>query len=271
MKISVIMAVHNAELKILKKSVSSILDQTFSDFEFIIIDDINDDNCISYLTEISKKDKRVAVFRNTKNIGLTKSLIKGIANSSGKYIARQDADDFSEKNRFQLQYKYLEENYETSLVGTWFLEKSDYGYSKFTSHKNNSNYLKNIMFKTNPICHSSAMFRRSKYNDVGGYNQNIKTCQDLDLWFKLSNVGEIAIIERQLVERNLIKNSISLSKKSYLQVFTAFQIRIKNIPKNKFFLNFISLVMLSTAYHLTLTLFMPIFRLIKLTLSRKKC
>lgn len=263
-KVSVVMALHNAKIEILKKSINSILNQTYSDYEFIIIDDINSQECISYLNSIAQQDKRVILLRNKKNIGLTKSLIKGISISKGEYIARQDADDFSYKERFKAQIDYLDNNPKTSILGTWYLEKTDYGYSKLNANENDHFKLKNKLYFSNPICHSSSMFIKSFYKEAQGYNPNYATCQDLDLWFKLIKIGRIAIIEKTLVERNLVDTSISLSFKSYLQVYNAFMIRIKNLIKYDFSLKLFFVVILGFIYHFLLTILLPPLRAIKL-------
>ena len=104
------------------------------------------------------------------------------------------------------------------------------------------------------------MFRKFDYENCGGYNPKYKTCQDLDLWFKLSNLSDIAIIEKELVRRYINDNSISASSKVFNQIKNACSIRLKNIAhkKNKIVLFFI--VIYSSLYHLLMTFFAIIFR-----------
>ncbi len=258
------MSLHNAEIKILKESVKSILEQSYKDFEFIIVDDINSDKVISYLNEIIEKDKRVLLTKNKKNIGLTKSLIKGIQFAKGQYLARQDADDVSSRNRIEAQVNYLDRNPKTAILGTWYHEKTDYGYSRIKKPRNISSDLEKDLFLKNPICHSSSMFQRSLYNKTGGYNAKYKTCQDLDLWFKLSRVGKIAVVEKNLVDRNLTNSSLSLSYKSYYQVFNALRIRMKHLFKSRFSVRLFLLIIIGTIYHFLITLLLPPLRAIKL-------
>lgn len=258
------MSLHNAEIKILKKSVKSILEQSYKDFEFIIVDDINSNKVVSYLNEIIEIDKRVLLIKNKKNIGLTKSLIKGIEFANGKYIARQDADDVSSKDRIEAQVNYLDQNPNTAILGTWYQEKTDYGYSNVKKPRNISSDLENDLFMKNPICHSSSMFLRSLYHKTGGYNSKYKTCQDLDLWFKLSRLGKISVVEKNLVYRSVTSGSISLSYKAYFQVFNALRIRIKHLFKSRFSIKLFLLIIISAIYHLLITLFSPPFRAIKL-------
>ena len=97
--ISVIMAVYNGENTV-EQSINSILNQTYPHFEFLIIDDGSSDSTIKILKKCSKKDKRIKIFQHSTNLGLTKSLNLLINKIQGKFIARQDADDFSLATRF---------------------------------------------------------------------------------------------------------------------------------------------------------------------------
>ena len=114
--ISVIMSTYNDEKKV-GKSIESILNQTYKNFEFLIVDDFSQDSTLDVLKHYEAKDRRVKIFTNKQNIGLTKSLNKLIFHSKGEYIARQDSDDFSEKNRFKKQINFLIDN-EYDACGT---------------------------------------------------------------------------------------------------------------------------------------------------------
>ena len=112
--ISVLMAVYNTEVKYLSLALGSIMNQTYQNLEIVVIDDDSTDLRIkAYLDGI--KDKRVHIYRNKQNIGLTRSLNKGIKLCHGRYIARMDADDISEKNRIEEQYKYIKKHYKTGI------------------------------------------------------------------------------------------------------------------------------------------------------------
>lgn len=112
--ISVIMPVFNAE-KYLRESVQSILSQKFSEFEFIIIDDCSTDNSTKLINDFLKIDKRIVFLQNVKNIGITKTLNKGISVSKFDYIARQDADDVSLPDRFRMQMEWFNKDKEKEL------------------------------------------------------------------------------------------------------------------------------------------------------------
>ena len=115
-KVSVIMSVYNSD-KFLSESIESILNQTFRDFEFIIINDCSTDKSLDIIKKYSKNDNRIVLIENENNIGLTKSLNKGVKIAKGNYIARIDADDTALNNRFEVQYNFLEKNKNIFLVG----------------------------------------------------------------------------------------------------------------------------------------------------------
>ena len=106
--ISVIMPSFNTPVEMLAKAVDSILEQTYRDFEFIIIDDGSTGSCREYLESLS--DPRIRIIHNEKNLGITKSLNIGLRAARGKYIARMDADDICISDRFEKQYKFMEEH-----------------------------------------------------------------------------------------------------------------------------------------------------------------
>ena len=113
--ISVVMSIYNNQ-STLEKSVHSILNQNYKNFEFLIVDDNSTDNSFMMLRNLAKNDKRIKVFKNDKNIGLTKSLNILLSKANGNYIARQDGDDFSERERFSKQVKFLEESKKIEIL-----------------------------------------------------------------------------------------------------------------------------------------------------------
>ena len=120
-KISVIMAVYNSE-KFLNESINSILNQTFKDFEFIIINDCSTDNSLKIIKEFIKKDNRIKLINNERNLGAAGTRNEGLKIAKGKYIAILDSDDISYTQRFVIQYNYLEDNpHITQLHGDYLL------------------------------------------------------------------------------------------------------------------------------------------------------
>jgi glycosyltransferase involved in cell wall biosynthesis len=250
--ISVVMSVYNGNIFI-KRSVESILNQTYHDFEFIIIDDGSSDGSGRLLEEYAKLHSSIRLVKHS-NIGLTNSLIIGCDLARGKYIARQDVDDYSQPERLQLQYEKLENNDELALIGTWYEVIEDNTETVMHEPFDNDWKIRNSMFFKNPFCHSSVMFRKEAYSEVSGYNKNFRTCQDLDLWFRMAVIGKLGIVEQCLVERTIHKDSISTGSNALNQVRNSFYIRknyINTIKSQKFIYLYIGVF-----YHLLIT-FLP--------------
>ncbi len=109
--ISVIMSTYNEENMLIRQAVESILNQTYSEFEFIIVlDNPKNIEIANLIQEYASRDKRIVILKNEKNLGLVKSLNKALEISKGEYIMRMDADDISEKDRIEKEYKFLKEN-----------------------------------------------------------------------------------------------------------------------------------------------------------------
>ena len=124
--ISVVMSVYNAE-KYLKEAIDSILNQTYQDFEFIIVNDCSDDRSLAILKNYEKSYKSIRLINNSENLGLTKNLNRALAISKGKYIARMDADDISELNRFERQIDFFNKHKEVDILGTFSHDVDEHG------------------------------------------------------------------------------------------------------------------------------------------------
>jgi glycosyltransferase involved in cell wall biosynthesis len=176
-KISVIMSVYNNEAT-LEKSVESILSQSYENLEFFIIDDFSSDNTKKILKNYQKKDKRIKTFFNEENLGLTKSLnilLKRV--DSNSIIARQDGDDFSEKDRFTKQINFiLNDNYDAvySRAKRIHDNKLIPGKSFFLNKK----FLLNFR---NPYIHGTLMAKYESFKKVGFYDEDFYYAQDYKL------------------------------------------------------------------------------------------
>lgn len=202
-QISVIMSVYKEPIPWITQSIDSILNQTFSDFEFLIVDDNpEDEERQELLRQYQEKDERVKIIFNEVNIGLTKSLNKALDHVKGKYIARMDADDISHTNRFQIQYDFMESHPEIDLCGTWGRTIGDISFLSLKIRKMpiTNNEIKACLLFKNPFIHSSVMFRKVIKNKEVRYNENAKRSQDYMLWYELSlmnatfyNINEVLL------------------------------------------------------------------------------
>lgn len=193
-KISVIMGVYNtSNEEVLKYSIESVINQTFSDFEFIICDDGSLDKTFEILQDIEKTDQRIKLIKNKKNIGLAATLNRCLKIATGEYIARQDADDFSCLNRFERQIDFLEENEEYSFVGScvsYFDENGEWGEYILNEFPQKEDFLFTV-----PIMHASVIFRKKSLILVNGYRVSKETrrAEDYDLFMRMYAIGLKAV------------------------------------------------------------------------------
>ncbi|PEM53789.1 glycosyltransferase family 2 protein [Bacillus wiedmannii] len=209
--ISVIMSNYNTSEKYLRESIESILKQSFTDFEFIIIDDCSTNNNKSILKNFN--DDRVKIIFNEKNLGLAASLNKALQIAKGEFVARMDSDDISLETRLEKQYKYLKSNPSVGLVAS-FAKKigNDKGY--IYSILEEPEKMNVPMFFGNVICHPSVMFRREAIiSNRLKYNEEFKTGQDYELWSRLLKKEKVAIIPEVLLSYRIHNNQISNEKK----------------------------------------------------------
>lgn len=191
-EISVVMSVYNGA-RYLEASINSILTQTFSQFEFIICDDGSTDDTPIILKEID--DPRIIIIENEKNSGLSRSLNRCISVSKSTVIARQDADDLSAVNRLQVQYEYLEKHPRVGVLACatqWIDEQSTFVKIWPTGYENPT--IQELLLDTCPIIHGSVIVRKTNINQAGGYNEEIITGQDYDLWLRVSETADIVCL-----------------------------------------------------------------------------
>jgi glycosyltransferase involved in cell wall biosynthesis len=215
-KISVIMGVYNSE-RFLDDSIQSILDQIFKDFEFIIIDDCSTDNSLDIIKNYAKQDKRIILIENKKNIGLTKSLNKGLRIAKGKYIARIDADDIALPERLEKQYKYLEEHQDIFLIGgaALVIDKNGKEIKKYKPIVN-KNKLKRLLKERNAIYHPTIMFR----NEGFLYREKFYYSQDYDFYLKmLSGEKGLVNISDVLIKYRMSPEAVSFSQRAKQKLF----------------------------------------------------
>jgi len=192
-KITVLMPVYNEE-KFLKEAIESILNQTFYDFEFLIIDDGSEDGSHDIIQ--SYQDERIILI-SRKNHGLAYSLNEGIEKGRGKFIARMDGDDISLPQRLKKQDNFLETHADIGIVGTWAIIMTENGEDLYLEERPLKDMeIRKFLMRTSPFFHGSVMFRRDLFESCGPYPQEFKWGQDWVLWHRfaaktnLANIGE---------------------------------------------------------------------------------
>lgn len=206
------MSVYNGS-SFLDQCIESVLKQTFTDFEFLIVDDTSTDSSLEMIFSWARKDSRISVIKNNSNIGLTKSLNKAIEMAKGEYIARIDADDLCYPERLERQVAFLESNPNCVLVGSWAEIIDDKNnVLRTVKYPTESVDIKEDLIKYNPFFHSSIMVRKDALSTVGSYNENFRFAQDYELYFRLAQKYDLANIPSVLIKYREIKNSITGSK-----------------------------------------------------------
>lgn len=225
--VTVIMPVYNCE-QYISSSINSILDQSYANFEFIIVDDASTDRTTNLLSKIKKRDKRIILVKNKKNEGVTKSLNRAVKKAKGKYILRMDADDWSYPNRFQLQIELMEKNPGVVVSGS-YIEICD---SKLKTknlrkyHLDDATIRKHI-FRYSPFAHPATIWNADVVKKEL-YNETITVSQDYELYFRIGKMGKFMNLDKPLLKLRMHDGSISTGK-SDLQWKTTVLIRFNAV------------------------------------------
>lgn len=207
--ISVVMSVYNGELYI-KDAVNSILNQSYKNFEFIIINDASTDKTADFLNSL--KDKRIVLLQNKKNLGLAASLNKGINKSSGEYIARMDADDISKPKRFEKQLNFMKKHPDIDILGTWtaLIGKNNQKIG-FVHYPTSDINIKKTLRRVTPIVHPTWLTKALVFKKLKGYKQKWDYVEDYEFLlrakkFKMANIPEELVLWRNQDSRRSKKN-----------------------------------------------------------------
>lgn len=208
-KLSVVMPVYNSS-RFIASAVASILNQTFSDFEFIIIDDGSTDNSLEILKTYQQQDYRIRLISRG-NKGLIATLNEAIVMAGAPLIARMDADDISYPERLAKQFTFLQENQEYVAVGTRVQLIDEIGdpicfFAQKTTHDDiDTDHLNG---KGGAIVHPASMFRVEAFHKVGGYRAEYIHAEDFDLWLRMAEVGKLANLPEVLFDYRMHAQSI---------------------------------------------------------------
>jgi glycosyltransferase involved in cell wall biosynthesis len=220
-KISVIMPVYNGE-RYLRESIESILGQTFTDFEFIIINDASTDSSAKIMQ--SYDDSRIRITNNSTNIGLTRSLNMALELAEGEYIARQDDDDISLPERFEKQIKYFEEQPETAVLGTSIYTIDEDG--EIIGKRVISAEPSRNSFHDSFLIHGSTMYKKDIIRKLGGYNEIFRLSQDFDLWLRVAKHHQIRGIPETLYKLRYHQRSLQIKYRDEAALYHLLALRI---------------------------------------------
>lgn len=210
-KVSVLMPVFNAE-KYLSEAIQSILSQSFRDFEFIVIDDGSTDSSASIIK--SFHDDRIVYVKNEQNLGIVKSLNKGISLAKGEFVARMDADDISHPLRFEKQIEFFEQNPLVAMCGGFYKiidnEGKIIGEETFET---DPDLLKCELMFYCPFAHPSLMIKKNVLNELNGYKE-LTPVEDYELWLRINAKYKSVNIPEYLLFYRWHGSNISITKKN---------------------------------------------------------
>lgn len=207
-QVSVVMAVFNGE-KYLREAISSVLSQTFRNFELVIVDDGSTDRSAEIVR--SYRDPRIRLLENGRNLGLSRSLNLGIAHARGRYIARLDADDIAEPERLEEQVRFLQRNPDVVVVGCQyrFIDERGHTLGRRWVPCTDLEIRWMLEFCT-PFAHSAVMMRRRALEEEPGpYDESLTYAMDYDLWTRLAGRGRLANLEDVLLRWRMSPGSMT--------------------------------------------------------------
>jgi len=226
------MSVYNAG-DFLHESISSIINQSFLDFEFVIVNDGSNDESQKIIK--SYNDSRIKLINNKTNVGLTKSLNIGLSKCRGKYIARMDADDFSMPSRLKIQCDYLKSNPSIDIIGTNAYKIINNKRIRTTLPLEDKRIKWQLLFSA-PIIHPSVMVRANVFKKFGNFNSKLIAAQDFEYWCRVSEHVQFANLPDVLHNIRIHSKSISSVKNkeqenSRLETLVMY---IRSITKNRY-------------------------------------
>lgn len=224
-KISVLMPVYNGE-KHLKEAIESILSQTFSDFEFLIIDDGSTDQSTDIIS--SYEDPRIELVKNQVNLGIEKSLNKGINLSKGEYIIRMDCDDISHLQRISRQLNFMETHTEIAVCGSWVNTIGDNRRTEVWQYPTDHNKIDCSLLFSSALAHPSVIIRKGILEKLNlFYSYDFKRSEDYELWVRLCENGQrLANLQEVLLDYR-----ISPGKNPVQQIDSSRMIRARQLSQ----------------------------------------
>lgn len=211
--VTVLMAVFNAE-EYLPMAIESILNQTYTEFEFIIVDDKSTDSSLEIIKSYQQKDSRIKLICREENGGLSKALNTGLKEARGKYIARIDADDIATPERLKVQYNFMETNSEYVAVGSGidYIDK-DGNFIYRQPRETNPSKIEEKIFEACPIPHTTAFFKKNIAEKCNNYYEPIRQYfEDHLLFSKMIKYGKITNLDAYLMKYRLVPTSITSNK-----------------------------------------------------------
>lgn len=212
--VSVTMTVYNAEPYV-GAAVESVLAQTFTDFEFIIIDDGSTDGSLCVLQRLARQDDRIRLLSRP-NTGISRARNESLSHARGEFVAIMDADDIALPTRLATEVAYLQAHPSVVCVGAWYevIDSAGRFLTRLELPTENANIQALLLRGHTAICQPSSMLRREAMVNTGGFDETLAPSEDLDLYLKLGEVGELANIPKTLLRYRVHGRSASASARA---------------------------------------------------------
>ena len=234
--ISVLMPAYNAE-EYIAEAIESILNQTFKDYEFIIVDDCSTDNTWQIIKKYIKKDSRIKAHKNEKNLGIAGNRNKLISMAKGDYIIWQDADDISMPYRLEKQYKFMEENPEVGILGGWLQFFNKNGNLSVRKYATDDKVLRRKIFIYSPVAQPAAIIRKKLLDEVGKYDLKYPPAEDIDMSFRIGVKCKFANLPEIIIKYRENNNSATFTKLKKIELDTI-EIRKKYVKNPMYKITF---------------------------------
>jgi len=239
--VSVVMPAYNSE-KYISEAIESILNQTFKDFEFIIINDGSTDSTPNIIDKYARLDKRIIVLNNEKNLNIAESRNRGVEIAKGKYIATMDSDDRALPDRLKNQLEFLESNKDIAIsIGNINIMDGKGVFQYTRNYPVADKDIRSKVYRFNPFPNPTIMCRREVYEKNGKYNNAYVPIDDFDFWlragtqFKFGNCGNI-VLDYRVASKSASHGKIRLTEKITFKLrWKAFKLGYKFTVVDVFF------------------------------------
>jgi glycosyltransferase involved in cell wall biosynthesis len=233
------MPAYNAE-KYIGEAIESILNQTYKNFEFIIIDDASTDDTLKIINKYARRDKRIVVIKNKTNLMISKSLNKGIKRAKGKYIVRFDADDWSFPYRIEKQVDFMESNPNVVISGgAMMVCNENLDPVSIRKYPAGDQELRKIFMRYSPFSHPAVIYHTSLAQKIGGYNKLY--AEDIEFYLKIGEYGRFGNLDDILIKYREIKSSMTNTKLKTVEINTI-KHRLKAIIKYHYGFSIIDMI-----------------------------
>lgn len=215
-KVSVLMPNYNCE-QYLAEAIESILNQSFTDFEFIIVDDCSTDHSWEIIQDYAKRDGRIVALRNEENLKICKTLNRGLEIAKWEYIARMDSDDISMPERLGKQIDFLNTNTDVWIIWTncYFIDSNWIKWDEKKYPENNKS-IKESIWVRNPFLHPSVIFKKECYKTLWWYNEDYIYAEDLELWIRYWKDYNVYNIQENLLAYRMFWLNATLQKQKLM-------------------------------------------------------